>query len=134
MNNFKQLSQFASDLVDRGPLYAIANHRIHAPIPLEPVENWQFWTEPKPGWLESLIRSYPPESKRKAYLEAMLTQNHATGIEAHYDVSNEFYALFLDTQYKFHNMCRISQRSRYFRGSTSPQGRIFSFALAANWA
>jgi cyclopropane-fatty-acyl-phospholipid synthase len=102
MNSLKQLSQFAVDLVDRGPLYAITNYRIHSPIPLDPVENWQFWTEPKPGWLESLMRAYPPESKRKAYLDLMLTQDHASGIEAHYDVSTEFYALFLDTKYKFY--------------------------------
>ncbi len=102
MNNFKRLSQFASDLVDRGPLYAFANYRIHLPMPLDPVENWQFWNEPKPDWLESLIRAYPPESRRKAYLDSMLTQDHASGIEAHYDVSNEFYTLFLDTKYKFY--------------------------------
>lgn len=32
----------------------------------------------------------------------MLTQDHTSGIETHYDVSNEFYALFLDTKYKFY--------------------------------
>lgn len=32
----------------------------------------------------------------------MLKEDHASGIEAHYDVSNEFYALFLDRQYKFY--------------------------------
>jgi cyclopropane-fatty-acyl-phospholipid synthase len=102
VNNLKRISQFASELIDRGPLYAIANYRIHSPLPLDPVENWQFWNAPKPGWLESLTRAYPPQSKRKAYLDAMLSQDHASGIEAHYDVSNEFYALFLDTQYKFY--------------------------------
>ncbi|NES72796.1 MAG: methyltransferase domain-containing protein, partial [Okeania sp. SIO2D1] len=102
MSYLKRLSQFASDLVARGSLYAIANYRIHAPMPLDPIENWRFWNEAKPAWLESLIRAYPPESMRKAYLDFMLTQNHAKGIEAHYDVSNEFYALFLDTKYKFY--------------------------------
>ena len=91
-----------SDLIDRGPLYAIANDRIHSPRPLYAVENWQFWNQPRPAWLESLARAYPPEASRKAYLEAMLTHDHASGIEAHYDVSNEFYDLFLDTQYKFY--------------------------------
>ena len=32
----------------------------------------------------------------------MLKQGHASGIEAHYDVSNEFYALFLDEKYRFY--------------------------------
>jgi cyclopropane-fatty-acyl-phospholipid synthase len=102
MNNLKRISQFASELIDRGPLYALANHRIHSPTPLDLIENWQFWNEPKPGWLESLLRAYPPQSKRKAYLDSMLTQAHANGIESHYDVSNEFYALFLDTKYRFY--------------------------------
>jgi cyclopropane-fatty-acyl-phospholipid synthase len=102
VNNLKRISQFASELIDRGPLYAFANDRIHSPTPLDPIANWQFWNAPKPGWFESLIRAYPPQAKRKAYLDAMLSQDHASGIEAHYDVSNEFYALFLDTQYKFY--------------------------------
>ena len=48
------------------------------------------------------MRAYPPRWKRKAYLDAMLEQDHASGIEAHYDVSNEFYALFLDKKYRFY--------------------------------
>jgi cyclopropane-fatty-acyl-phospholipid synthase len=102
MNNLKRLSQFASELIDRGPLYAIANDRIHSPTPLAAVENWQFWNQPRPAWFESFARAYPPEARRKAYLDAMMTQDHASGIEAHYDVSNDFYALFLDTQYRFY--------------------------------
>ena len=48
------------------------------------------------------MRAYPPSSKRKAYLDAMFERDHASGIEAHYDVSNEFYALFLDKKYRFY--------------------------------
>jgi cyclopropane-fatty-acyl-phospholipid synthase len=95
-------SLFVSDLVERGLLYAIANDRIHTAQPLDPAENWQFWTEQKSPVLEWLARSYPPQSVRIAYLDAMLGHEHAAGIEAHYDVSNDFYALFLDTQYRFY--------------------------------
>ncbi len=102
MNTLNRLSRVASDLVDRGPLYAIAHYRIHSPIPLDPLENWQFWTEPKPTWLKSFMKNYPPVSKRKRYLETVLIQDHASGIEAHYDISNEFYALFLDAKYRFY--------------------------------
>jgi cyclopropane-fatty-acyl-phospholipid synthase len=102
MNYRQRLSQLTSDLIDRGPLYAIANDRIHSPKPLDAIENWQFWNQPRSAWVESLARNYPPESRRKAYLDAMLNHDHASGIEAHYDVSNEFYALFLDKQYKFY--------------------------------
>ncbi|PAX56170.1 class I SAM-dependent methyltransferase [Brunnivagina elsteri] len=102
MNNLNRLFQFASNIGVQGPLYAIANARIHSPIPLEAVENWKFWNEPKSSWVESLARAYPPSSRRKAYLDSMLAQDHATGIESHYDISNDFYALFLDTKYKFY--------------------------------
>jgi cyclopropane-fatty-acyl-phospholipid synthase len=102
MNELKRLSRFASDLVIYGPLYAIANYRIHSSRPLESSENWKFWNNPKPSWLESFARAYPPESRRKTYLDFMLAQDHSSGIEAHYDISNEFYALFLDTKYRFY--------------------------------
>ncbi|GAB4385679.1 MAG: hypothetical protein Kow00121_50890 [Elainellaceae cyanobacterium] len=99
----KRLPQFTTDLATRGLLHAIANYRIHAPDPLEATENWQFWTESKPAWVEWLARSYPPESIRKSYLDTMLSCGHSSGIEAHYDVSNDFYALFLDRQYRFYS-------------------------------
>ena len=97
-----RLQRFTSELISHGPLYALANHRIHSPKPLVPLENWKYWTDPKPQWLEGIMRAYPPRWKRKAYVDAMLEQDHASGIEAHYDVSNEFYALFLDKKYRFY--------------------------------
>ncbi len=144
MSNPKKLAQFASDLVDRGSLYAIANYRIHSPIPLDPVENWQFWNEPKPGWLESLMRTYPPESKRKAYLNAILMQEHASGIEAHYDVSNEFYALFLDAQYKFYTCAEFlsdqdtleeaqTHKAEYIRALLKLSGHERVLDLGCGW-
>jgi cyclopropane-fatty-acyl-phospholipid synthase len=97
-----KLSRFASDFIARGPLYAIANDRIHTSVPLDVEKNWQFWTEPKAPFWEWLARSYPPEPVRIAYLDAMLDSTHSQGIEAHYDISNDFYALFLDTKYRFY--------------------------------
>ena len=97
-----RLQRFASELISHDLLYALVNHRIHSPKPLVPLENWKYWTDPKPQWLEGIMRAYPPRWKRKAYLDAMLEQDHASGIEAHYDVSNEFYALFLDKKYRFY--------------------------------
>jgi len=102
VNRFNQLSQIVSDSISCGPLYAIANNRIHSPVPLDPCENWDFWTKTKPEWLVSLLQTYPPEAKRKAYLAEMQARSHASGIEAHYDISNDFYALFLDTLYRFY--------------------------------
>lgn len=102
MNTFARLSQFVVETARCGPLYAIANDRIHTPKPLDPLENWQFWTASKSPWLESLLHAYPSETQRKNYFEGMLSRAHAVGIESHYDISNDFYALFLDTAYRFY--------------------------------
>ncbi|MEO1634574.1 MAG: class I SAM-dependent methyltransferase, partial [Cyanobacteria bacterium J06631_9] len=89
MNTFNRSTRFIGELIDLGPLYAIANNRIHSQTPIYPAENWQFWTKPKANWLESLLYAYPSEPARKRYFDTILSQAHATGIEAHYDVSND---------------------------------------------
>jgi cyclopropane-fatty-acyl-phospholipid synthase len=100
--------QFATDLAARGLLYAIANQRIHDPAPLEPETNWRFWTDDHPPVLEWFAKSYPPQPRRVAYLNQMLDCDHAQGIEAHYDVSNDFYALFLDHKYRFYTCAEFT--------------------------
>ena len=111
MINPKRSSQFARELIFRGSLYAIANARIHSHVPLSAEENWKFWTEPKPSWVQWLARAYPPEPIRKRYLDKMLEQDHESGIEAHYDISNKFYALFLDTKYRFYSCAEFKSDS-----------------------
>jgi cyclopropane-fatty-acyl-phospholipid synthase len=102
MTDFKGLARFASDFAAYGILYAIANARIHTPVPLDPEENWKFWTESESALSNFLIRAYPSRARQNAYMNALWQADHAIGIEDHYDVSNEFYALFLDTQYRFY--------------------------------
>jgi cyclopropane-fatty-acyl-phospholipid synthase len=97
-----KLLPLAPDLIAHGLLHSIANQRIHSTTPLDPVENWTFWTEPKSPLLEWFAKSYPPERARVAYLDRMMDSDRAIGIEAHYDVSNDFYALFLDRKYRFY--------------------------------
>jgi cyclopropane-fatty-acyl-phospholipid synthase len=110
MINFKSLPQFTSDFLSRGLLYAVANYRIHAPFPLEAEENWNFWTQKKPVWIEWLAKNYPPKAIRQGYLDYMLKQNHASGIEEHYDISNDFYSLFLDTKYRFYTCAEFQNK------------------------
>jgi hypothetical protein len=40
--------QSASELIEHGLLYALANDRIHSPEPLAPLENWKYWIDSKP--------------------------------------------------------------------------------------
>jgi cyclopropane-fatty-acyl-phospholipid synthase len=124
-----KLSLFASDSIHRGLLYAIANSRIHEPFPLAPDENWQLWTEPKSPWLELLSRSYPPQAARIAYLDAMLDCEHSEGIEAHYDVSNEFYALFLDTKYRFYTCAEFHSDSETLEQAQTNKAKYLSALL-----
>src|SRR5262245_42890743 len=104
-----RLSTLAADLVARGPVYATINYRIHSPAPLPADANWAFWTRPAPPLLDWIARIYPPEFVRKASLDRALARDHASGIESHYDVSNDFYALFLDTKYRFYTCAHFKR-------------------------
>ncbi|MFW6358242.1 MAG: class I SAM-dependent methyltransferase [Chroococcales cyanobacterium] len=144
MNQLARVSNVISDVVDRGLVYAIANYRIDTPYPLDVEENWGFWTDPKPAWLENFAKTSPPEEKRKAYLEKMLARDHAIGIEAHYDVSNEFYALFLDTRYRFYTCARFlsedetleqaqQNKAEYLRSLLNLSGHEKVLDLGCGW-
>jgi cyclopropane-fatty-acyl-phospholipid synthase len=122
-----KLLPLASETIAHGLLYAIANQRIHSSTPLEPEENWRFWTEPKSPVLEWFAKSYPPESARVAYLDRMLDCDHSCGIEAHYDVSNDFYALFLDKKYRFYTCAEFhNDRETLEEAQTNKAAHILS--------
>ena len=140
----KRLQRFALELISHGPLCALANYRIHSPKPLISLENWKYWTDPKPPWFERLMRAYPPRWKRKAYMDAMLKRDHASGIEAHYDVSNEFYALFLDKKYRFYTAADFwnkqetleeaqAHKAMYIRGLLRLSGNEKVLDLGCGW-
>jgi cyclopropane-fatty-acyl-phospholipid synthase len=101
MINLQRLSRFAANLAARGPIYAQIAYSIDSAAPLGGEANWNFWTKQSPVGLR-FARSYPLKSTREKYLTSMLKADHASGIEAHYDVSNDFYALFLDKKYRFY--------------------------------
>ncbi|UJB69007.1 class I SAM-dependent methyltransferase [Acaryochloris sp. 'Moss Beach'] len=98
----KQYPKCISDLFTCGLMYAVAEYKIHSPQPLTQSESWDFWTQPRSSFMEWLARTYPLKTQRMSYLNRMLDHDHASGIETHYDVSNDFYALFLDERYRFY--------------------------------
>jgi cyclopropane-fatty-acyl-phospholipid synthase len=73
----------------------------------DPETNWDYWTIPKNKTIEGILRGYPGRRRRSKLLDRMLQQGHAEGIEFHYDVSNEFYRLFLDQDYMFYSCARF---------------------------
>lgn len=86
-----------------GPSYAYLNYLIRSPQPLDPDHTWHAITDPTPAWADWLRRVYPPAPLRRSLLAAKMRKDHVLGIAAHYDVSNEFYRLFLDRRYMFYS-------------------------------
>ena len=93
--------------VSHGPLYAIALHRMTSSARYDPEANWRFWTSPRDVLLEGILRAYPTATGRSKLLDKMLSQGRAEGIEFHYDVSNDFYLLFLDQDYMLYTCARF---------------------------
>jgi cyclopropane-fatty-acyl-phospholipid synthase len=94
---------FIFEAVSHGPAFAAAMSRIRNPQPLDAEENWDYWTKPRNRILTTAIKNYPPAFLRRSLAKRNLKRAHEVGIAAHYDVSNEFYRLFLDKKYMFYS-------------------------------
>ena len=92
-----------TELVRYGPSYAIVNYVASSPNFLEPENIWNLFTWNRPAWIDALEQSYPRPARRRRLIEAALQVSHARGIEYHYDLSNEFYRLFLDKDYMLYS-------------------------------
>jgi cyclopropane-fatty-acyl-phospholipid synthase len=85
-----------------GPTYAMIHRDVSYPKALDPKETWHWvnqWIPPGVNWLRL---NYPPNCMRKLVVAAKLRQDHLLGISEHYDVSNDFYRLFLDKKFMFY--------------------------------
>jgi cyclopropane-fatty-acyl-phospholipid synthase len=83
--------------------YAFLQNIIRSPEPLDPEWTWHNITKDMPygtGWVRA---HWPLKPLRRALLAAKMRQDHVLGISAHYDVSNDFYKLFLDKRYMFYS-------------------------------
>lgn len=86
-----------------GPQFGYLNYLIRSPRPLDPEATWQAVTRRPPALAAAFADNYPPPFLRKLLLAAKQRQDHVLGISAHYDVSNDFYELFLDRRYMFYS-------------------------------
>lgn len=89
--------------LSHGPVYAAAQYRIRNASPLEHEENWGFWTRSRSRAAMRALNLYPPAFTKKLLVKLRFLLHHETGIASHYDVSNEFYELFLDKRYMFYS-------------------------------
>jgi len=96
------------ELVRFGPLYALIRYRIGRKKPLDPDENWRFWTRKRGPLARFLIDHYPPGIARKALLQSALSREHASGIEYHYDLPTDFFRQFLDREFPFYSCADFS--------------------------
>ena len=91
------------DILMHGTAYGVLNFMIHKPTPLNEERTWRFITSQEPPWRRFIREAWPPSFLRKLSLRAKQFQDAALGIQAHYDVSNEFYKLFLDPKFMFYS-------------------------------
>ena len=103
MNFLLRHSLFVLETMVYGPSYAALNHLIRYPKPLDPEPIWKGITEDFPPIKDWVRLHYPPKFARRFLLAAKMKQDHVLGISAHYDVSNDFYELFLDKKYMFYS-------------------------------
>src|SRR5262245_18478346 len=86
-----------------GPQYALLRYFMDAPDPLDPRFVWEFFARKQPALIQALLDGYPLPFQRRILMRRALSPRHASGIEKHYDLSNEFYKLFLDRDFMFYS-------------------------------
>ncbi len=92
-----------ADLSRCGLNYAAVNLVASSPRPIDPKTIWDWFTGRRSRWVDALEAFYPPAGARRRILEQALRVPHARGIEYHYDLSNDFYRLFLDRDYMLYS-------------------------------
>ena len=85
-----------------GVSYGILQFYIRSPRPLEAESTWKGLTTELPHGLQWIRKAWPLRFLRPLTVAAKMKQDHALGISEHYDVSNEFYELFLDKRFMFY--------------------------------
>lgn len=85
-----------------GISYAWLKFLIRAPKPLAGDYAWKAVSQDAPPAIDWFRKNWPIRPLRNLIIAAKMKQDHALGIAEHYDVSNDFYKLFLDRRYMFY--------------------------------
>lgn len=94
---------FPLEALTYGVSYAVLQWLIRSPRPLDPAWTWEVVSRKPPAGLSLVLNHWPVRPLRRPLLGAKMRQDHLLGISAHYDVSNDFYQLFLDERYMFYS-------------------------------
>jgi cyclopropane-fatty-acyl-phospholipid synthase len=109
MNSWLRGTAAVKDALLYGPEYAVCRYLIRDPNPHDPALLWQGILQDFPPAFDWFRRRYPPTFLKRFLLARRLRQDHAVGIEDHYDVSNAFYGLFLDKKYMLYSCADFHQ-------------------------
>lgn len=94
---------FPAEALVYGVSYAFLQNVIRSPTPLDPDWAWHAVTRDMPRGTDWIRMHWPLKPLRNLVIAAKMKQDHVLGISAHYDVSNDFYKLFLDRKYMFYS-------------------------------
>lgn len=100
----KRLILWLPEMLVGGPAYANHLFLTRNPTPLDADMVWRKLTQPTHPLLTKIIDHYPPAPLRKLLADIYAgTRDRIAGVAEHYDISNEFYQLFLDRHYMFYS-------------------------------
>ena len=102
MNAFVNRLASVVESVVYGPAYGTIQHLVRSPDPLDGEKVWNMVTGKINPVFDYVRRRWPLQILRPLVVAAKLRQDHVLGIAEHYDVSNEFYELWLDKKYMFY--------------------------------
>ena len=86
-----------------GPLYALQKRATRSPSVLDEELVWKESNRKRNVIVKWFLKNYPPSFLRGFILSSKMNKDHRIGISKHYNVSNDFYKLFLDQKYMFYS-------------------------------
>lgn len=132
------------ELLTYGPAYAAIQALIRHPEPLEPDRLWELVHARESSLVSWVAEHYPPRFVRRMLLSRKLEIDHQVGIAQHYDVSNDFYGLFLDKRYRFYSSADFGEgvetleaaqqlKADFLLGLMAPQAGDRILDLGCGW-
>jgi len=101
--SFLRSLRVPKDLLINGASYAALSYLMDNPEPLDPERTWSLLTGPERPLRRWLREAWPPAILRRWNLRRIERADLRDAIPVHYDVSNEFYRLFLDKRFMFYS-------------------------------
>lgn len=91
------------DALRYGVFYALAKADIESPTPIDATRTWRFWTKRRNQLTKFLAENYPPQFIARLIIDGTSRSRNLGDIVDHYDVSSDFFLLFLDERYHFYS-------------------------------